>query len=204
MRRGDRRPLGHRQDADRLGTRTPSVQPSTESRSRQPRMMRPPRESGPSCLLNPRRLRPLRPRAARWMLPTRCFLNRRQKVRTASPAANNTLSGNELLGRPEATCFGLRQRARRGRRESRSCLISPASHFSRRGVPFPAWGAEGLPRELSTLSAQNTPSGQATTSPAAREMSDECVPRPRRSPGRCRSLSSRGPAEPACAPSSRA
>jgi hypothetical protein len=80
-----------------------------------------------------------------------------------SPAANNTLSGNEQLGRSKATCFGLRPRARRGRRESRSCLISPASHFSRRGVPFPAWGAEGLPRELSTLSAQNTPSGQATT-----------------------------------------
>jgi hypothetical protein len=43
--------------------------------------------------------------------------------------------------------------AGRGRRENRSFFgVSPASHFSRRGVPFPAWGAEGLPRELSTVS----------------------------------------------------
>jgi hypothetical protein len=41
---------------------------------------------------------------------------------TGSPKADNSLGGNEQLGGPKATCFGLRQRARRGRRESRSCL----------------------------------------------------------------------------------
>jgi hypothetical protein len=47
------------------------------------------------------------------------------------------------LANPGATCFGLRQRARRGRRESRSCLRSPASLSSRRGVPVPGLGGGG-------------------------------------------------------------
>jgi hypothetical protein len=109
-------------------------------------------------------------------------------------------SGNEQLGRPKATCFGLRQRART--REARECLRSPASLSPVAESRSQAWGRRGLPRELSTLSAQTTPSGQATAARQPEPLGCRPDRRRRRWTGRCRCRSSRGPVEPGCAPSS--
>jgi hypothetical protein len=70
----------------------------------------------------------------------RVFLEIAVLVLLRDAGANNTVGGNEQLGRPKATCVGLRQRARRGRRESRSCLRSPASLSSRRESLTPEGG----------------------------------------------------------------